>query len=185
MWFTFRMAEKHTRRNFLLTAPIAATVSLSLTNKSLFALVATHGEGQSADLAAPEPFQIFTAETIRNAAKALSAGNKNLVASNALPFTIVLTVEHNKSPKDFEYHEGRDHVLQILDGTTHYEIGGTPKNTHNTGPGEWLASTSEGSTSIALNKGDMLVIPRGTPHKRSTEEMVTFMLISTMGSSKA
>jgi uncharacterized protein YjlB len=27
-------------------------------------------------------------------------------------------------------------------------------------------------------KGDMLVIPRGTLHKRSTEDSVTFMLIS-------
>ena len=34
---------------------------------------------------------------------------------------------------------------------------------------------------MTLHKGDMLVIPRGTPHKRSTEGSVTFYLISTTG----
>ena len=51
----------------------------------------------------------------------------------------------------------------------------------NTKPGEWLAPASEGAKSLTLKKGDMLVIPRGTPHKRSTEGSVTFTLISTTG----
>jgi uncharacterized protein YjlB len=46
------------------------------------------------------------------------------------------------------------------------------------GPGEWHATGSTGSKSMILVKGDMLVIPRGTLHKRSTEDSVTFMLIS-------
>ena len=39
--------------------------------------------------------------------------------------------------------------------------------------------------SILMGKGDMLVIPRGTLHKRSTEDSVTFILISTPGVVKA
>jgi len=31
---------------------------------------------------------------------------------------------------------------------------------------------------MLLEKGDMLLIPRGTLHKRSTEDSVTFLLIS-------
>jgi uncharacterized protein YjlB len=34
-------------------------------------------------------------------------------------------------------------------------------------------------------KGDMLVIPRGVLHKRSTEDSVTFMLISNPAPAKA
>ena len=115
--------------------------------------------------------------------KALQAapGNKNLVDSKALPFTVVLTTEEKKSGKEFEWHEGRDHILQILDGTTRLDVGGTPKDGRNTKPGEWLAPVSEGATSITLKKGDMLTIPRGTPHKRSTDGSVTLLLISTTG----
>ena len=98
--------------------------------------------------------------------------------------TPVLTTEEKKSAKEFEYHEGRDHIFQVLEGATTYELGGTPTNPRNTKPGEWLAPGSEGATTVTLRKGDMLVIPRGTPHKRTTETSVTFYLISTMGTAK-
>jgi mannose-6-phosphate isomerase-like protein (cupin superfamily) len=175
----FRMVNDHTRRNFLRTAPLAAAVTLSLTDKLAFA---TDG-GQSTGAVAPEPFQVFTADKLADAMKALQAkpGNDNLYEPKTLPLTIVLTTEEKKSGKEFEYHEGRDHIFLILDGTTKYELGGTPKNAHMTKPGEWLAPASEGATSMTLKKGDMLVIPRGTPHKRSTEGSVTFTLISTTG----
>jgi quercetin dioxygenase-like cupin family protein len=177
----FRMVKDQTRRTFLRTAPIAAAVGLPLTEKFLFASSASSGEPTATT---PEPFQIFTAYKLSGAMKALQAkpGNDNLFDSKALPFTIVLTTEEKKAAKEFEYHEGRDHVLQILDGTTFYEVGGTPKDARNTKPGEWLAPISEGATPLTLHKGDMLVIPRGTPHKRSTEASVTLMLISTTGS---
>ena len=103
----------------------------------------------------------------------------------ALPFSVTITTEAKKIASEFEYHEGRDHIFLILDGATKYELGGTPKNGHKTKPGEWLAPESEGAMSVTLKKGDMLVIPRGTPHKRSTAESVTFYLISTTGSASA
>jgi mannose-6-phosphate isomerase-like protein (cupin superfamily) len=177
------MATDQTRRNFLRTAPLAAAVTLPLAEQFLFASEASGG----AQGAAPEPIQVFTADKLADAIKALQAkpGNDNLFASKALPFTIVMTTEEKKSGKEFEYHEGRDHIFQIIDGTTRYELGGTPKDPRNTKPGEWLAPASEGATSVTLHKGDMLVIPRGTPHKRSTEGSVTFTLISIEGSVKA
>ena len=176
----FCMAKDQSRRNFLRTAPLAAAVSLPLTEKLLFA-------ANGAQTATPEPFQVFTSEKLADAVKALEAtpGNDNLYMPKALPFSIVLTTEEKKSAKEFEYHEGRDHVFQILDGTTVYEVGGTPKNARNIKPGEWLAPTSEGASSITLRKGDVLVIPRGTPHKRITETSVALMLIATTGAVKA
>ncbi len=96
----------------------------------------------------------------------------------------MLTTEEKKAGKEFEYHEGRDHIFHILDGTTKYELGGTPKGAHSTKPGEWLAPESEGAKTLTLNKGDMLVIPRGTPHKRTTDASVTLILISIEGQAK-
>jgi mannose-6-phosphate isomerase-like protein (cupin superfamily) len=177
----FCMVKDQTRRNFFRTVPLAAAaVSLSLTDNSLFASTAAPGGAQAAETVSHQQFQSFSAETIENLAQSLQAnpGNKQLSGSKGSPYTIVLTVESKKIAKEFEYHEHRDHILQILEGTTQYDVGGTPQNQHSTGPGEWLAPSSEGSTSITLHKGDMLVIPRGTPHKRSTGESVTLTLIS-------
>jgi quercetin dioxygenase-like cupin family protein len=174
--------ENQSRRNFLRAAPVAAAAGFALADASLFS---PHAEGQSAPPAAPAAFQLFTAQSIQEDAKALRAkpGNNNLV--DAKSFTVVLTTEAAKSAKEFEWHENRDHVLQILEGSTVYEVGGSPKDGRTTKPGEWLAPASDGAATITLKKGDMLVIPRGTPHKRSTAESVTFTLISPMGIPKA
>ncbi len=171
------MAKNQTRRSFFLTAPLAAAASLSLSEQMLFA---STGAPQATDAPAPGQFQLFTADTLQGYIKSLQAapGNHQLSGSKTTPFTSVLTLETNKSGKEFEYHEHRDHILQIIEGSTHLDLGGTPQNPRNTAPGEWLAPTSEGAKSVTLNKGDMLVIPRGMAHKRSTTGTVTLLLIS-------
>jgi quercetin dioxygenase-like cupin family protein len=189
------MAKNTSRRTFLRTAPVAAAASLALTDALIAAAqapappAAASGTAPGADVArGAVPFQYFANKTILTDADGLQAspGNVNLVdQKTGLPCAIVLTVEIHKSAAEFEWHESRDHIIQIVDGSTLYEVGGVPKNGRNTKPGEWLAPASEGSKSILMAKGDMLVIPRGTPHKRSTEDNVTFILISPYGSMKA
>ena len=176
----FPMPKNPSRRNFLRTAPLAAAATLALT-ENLRASTLTNGEAPT-----PEPIQLLPAEKLAASVKALHAkpGNDNLYLNKALPFIVLMTVEEKKAAKEFEYHEGRDHVFQILEGTTTYELGGTPQNPRSTKPGEWLAPTSTGATTHILNKGDMLIIPRGIPHKRTTESSVTFTLISTEGTLK-
>ena len=133
------------------------------------------------------PFKLVPAQTLAEQTSALEGkpGNYNFFENTPLPFTCVLTVEKAKSAKEFEWHEGRDHILQILDGETVYELGGTPQNGRNTKPGEWLAPTAQGASTLTLKKGDVLIIPRNTPHKRSTAGSVTFYLFSTTGAVSA
>jgi quercetin dioxygenase-like cupin family protein len=180
------MAKNSSRRNFLRTAPVVAAVGFTLADSLLFAAPAqTLAAGATP---APVPFQLFTAKQLDDDANAIATkgGNYNLVnADTGLPCAIVLTTEIAKTAKEFEWHDGRDHILQILDGSTLYELGGTPRNARNTKPGEYLAPDSEGATKLTLNKGDLLTIPRGTPHRRTTAGSVTFYLISPSGTMKA
>ena len=163
------------RRAFLRIVPAGAAAGFTIADVSLFAPIAT-AQVQSAFGGAS--FQLFTADQLQHDMKALDAspGNNNLVEGKN--FTVVLTVETAKSAKEFEWHEGRDHILLVLDGETVYQVGGTPNGAHSIGPGEWHAPEAEGATTLTLKKGDMLVIPRGTLHKRSTAQTVTFFLIS-------
>ena len=169
------MIASRSRRDFLRAAPLAAAAGLVLADERAFAATGAIG--------LPIPFQYFTAQALADDAKTLQAtpGNNNLVGTPSLPFAIVMTTETAKSAKEFEWHEGRDHIVQIIDGTTVYEVGGTPQNGRSTKPGEWLAPASAGAARLILKKGDMLTIPRGTPHKRSTETSVTLYLISPSG----
>jgi mannose-6-phosphate isomerase-like protein (cupin superfamily) len=173
--------KNQSRRSFLTTTPLAVAAGIALTDAAAFGERAPF-DGPPASAAAA--YQLFSADAIAEDAKALLAdpGNNNLVTGTN--FTVALTVEKAKSAKEFEWHEGRDHVLQILDGVTVVEVGGVPKDGRNTKPGEWLAPGSEGAKALTLKK-DVLVIPRGTPHRRTTAWSVTLLLISPTGSEKA
>ncbi len=166
------------RREFLRAVPAGAAAGFTIANGSLFAPV---GHAQPQNAAGAASFQLFTAQQIQDDVRALQAspGDNNLLQGKN--FKVALTVETAKSAKEFEWHEGRDHILLVLDGETVYQVGGTPKGAHSMGPGEWHALDAEGATTLTLKKGDMLVIPRRTLHKRSTAGSVTFYLISPQG----
>jgi mannose-6-phosphate isomerase-like protein (cupin superfamily) len=167
------MANVQTRRNFLWTAPLAAAVALPLTDTLLHAQAAAAEPGQAAT------FKVFPAATLEGMVKSLeeAPAAKDLITGK-VGVSITISAEEKKAAKEFEYHQHRDHVFQVLDGSTQYELGGTPKNERLIRPGEWLAPESVGHTTITLNKGDMLVVPRMTPHKRTTEGMVSLLLIN-------
>jgi mannose-6-phosphate isomerase-like protein (cupin superfamily) len=169
------MSNRTSRRSFLQKAPAAAIAGLAITE------LAVH-RAASAQIPTPEPFQVFTAQTIASILQALETkpGNTDLFKTPRLPFALTYTTEQKKAAKEFEYHEGRHHLIHILEGSTVYELGGTPQNPRSTGPGEWLAPSSTGSTTITLHKGDMVTIPLGTPHRRTTADSVTLTLIAIM-----
>jgi len=171
------MAKKTSRRNFLRTAPVAAAAGFTLAD-SLGASAQAPGMTGEQVAAAALPFKLIKSSDVEGDIKALdqNPGDNRLYWSN--PLQVVLTTEKHKSAPEFEWHEGRDHVVHIIDGATLYEVGGTPKGIKPMGTGEWHATSSEGSKSMMMGKGDMLIIPRGTLHKRSTEDSVTFLLIS-------
>jgi len=178
------MVKDQSRRNFLWTAPLAAAVALPFTDTLLSASTVPAEAGQGFQTPTPAPYKLFKADAIREEGKAAASapkGTKDLINDPTLPFAVAITTESKHNATEFEFHEGRDHILQVLEGSTVLEIGGKPQGAHSATRGEWLAPTSNGATKITLNKGDMLTVPRGTPHKRTTPESVTFLLISPTG----
>jgi len=152
-------------------APLAAGVMLPLRGLPLMA---------AEPAAATVPFKLFTADDMEGELKGVQAndGTKNLIATPGLSVTMAINAETKKSGKEYEAHATRDHVFQVLDGETVYEVGGTLKNARETKPGEFLAPECEGFTRVTLKKGDYLSVPRMTPHKRITEGKVSLLLIS-------
>jgi quercetin dioxygenase-like cupin family protein len=164
------------RRSILLTAPAAGGVGVSIAE--LFASMTA--AQTTAPTSTEANFMVYSAEEIEDDIKALQAnpGSKNLYRDKN--FAIDLTVEKNASAKEFEWHEHRDHIVHLLDGETDYELGGTPRGAYSPREGEGMAPSSEGATKVTLKKGSILVIRRGTPHKRTTPQSVTFTLTGPM-----
>lgn len=159
--------ESQERRSFLQMTPLAAIAGMGLLAQVASAQSSSGGK-----------FEVISGATVGDAIKALQGapGNKTLYESPDL--TLVLTSEKEKAGKEFEWHEHRDHVFHIIDGETLYELGGAPKGAHSKGPGEWLAPESEGAATVTLKAGDFVIVPRGTPHRRTTKESVLFALLS-------
>src|SRR5512140_1999496 len=112
--------KESSRRNFLRTATVAAAAGFALGDTKLFAAPA-EGQGTSP---APDSFKLYTAEHLAEEWQGLdkAPANKTIVINSN--YSIILTVEKAKAAKEFEWHEGRDHVIEIVEGATDYEIGG-------------------------------------------------------------
>jgi mannose-6-phosphate isomerase-like protein (cupin superfamily) len=170
------VVENPERRAFLRAAPAAFAAGLALADASLLTAPA-----HAAPATGTVKFKLITAtEIARDIGKTeAKPGNITLVEETAgIDFSMVLTTEEKQTAPEFEMHQHRDHIFQILEGSTVYEVGGRPQGGRTIGPGEWRGPNVEGATRLTLNKGDRLVIPRGTPHKRSTPGSVTLILIS-------
>lgn len=125
-----------------------------------------------------EDFKVITAETLADDIQSHQTKTGTTRLFNDKNFVLDLWAEKTTGPHEYEWHEHRDHIVYVLDGETVYELGGTPEKAHSIGPGEWLAPEMNGSTRTTLKKGDVLVIRRGTPHKRTTQERVAFLIAS-------
>src|SRR6185437_7460716 len=103
--------ENPSRRSFLRAAPAAAAAGLVLADAPLFALPA----GSPPAAAAVKFKHISAAEIENDIAKAeANSGNFTLVPEKGFFFNKTPTTEKTKADSEFEMHEHRDHIFQIL-----------------------------------------------------------------------
>jgi glc operon protein GlcG len=63
-----------------------------------------------------------------------------------------------------EVHEYETDVIYVVDGSATFVTGGSVVNARVTSPGEIRGAAIEGGDTRRLRKGDVVVVPRGTPH---------------------
>ena len=61
-------------------------------------------------------------------------------------------------------HEKETDIFYIVDGEAVFVTGGTMAGGKSSGNGQWLGTGIEGGETHHLTKGDVIVIPAGTPH---------------------
>jgi mannose-6-phosphate isomerase-like protein (cupin superfamily) len=65
---------------------------------------------------------------------------------------------------NIEIHEKETDIFYVIDGSATIIVGGTAVESRQTRPGQLTAKDIQGGESHDLKKGDVLVIPAGTPH---------------------
>jgi mannose-6-phosphate isomerase-like protein (cupin superfamily) len=129
---------------------------------------------------ATQPYLLLTGTSLRETIQKLQSGNgsQNLMSADPLSCRVYIQHEKDVTANPAEVHDGADDIFLILEGTATYILGGTLDAPQETQPGEWRAPSIANGKEYKLVKGDMLIVPRGTPHRRTTAGLdATFMVI--------
>jgi mannose-6-phosphate isomerase-like protein (cupin superfamily) len=84
---------------------------------------------------------------------------------------------HRGGPGQVEVHEKETDVIYITDGEATFVTGGKMLGGKMTKAGQWLGTDIEGGESRHLGKGDVVVIPAGTPHWFKEVKSVNYFLV--------
>src|SRR5829696_5630731 len=71
----------------------------------------------------------------------------------------------------------RTMFFYVLEGSAELTLGGSLENPKESAPGEWKSDKIIGGQTFTIKKGDLIVVPRGTPHQRINTKSKTFSLI--------
>jgi len=151
---------------------------------ALSGLIHSSANAAFVDLNSSPEYELITKDHLNDELTKLSGRNQSVdlsIPGSRTAATASLVNETVYQEKEFEWHEAKDHIFIGLSGETVYEIGGAPTSPYRISGEEWRAPASKGAVAVTLRPGDMLTIPRGTPHRQNTERAAAFLLISPNG----
>jgi len=161
----------------LVAASVSMTVAGGRERSAKPAAIRSQGGAPSS---ATQPYLLVTGRSLQETVQKLQSGNgtQNLMAADSLGCRVYLQHEKDVAANPAEVHDGADDIFIILDGTATYILGGKLDQPRETQSGEWRAPGIVNGQEHKLAKGDMLIVPRGTPHRRTTAGLeATFMVI--------
>src|SRR5215208_2065037 len=116
------------------------------------------------------PFVVLTAQSVDDAVRKLHPENKveDLIGGEGMELRVAVQHEADRAAAAAEIHDASDDVYYVLEGTATLTLGGKLESPKEVEPGEWRGPRIEGGQNFDVKKGDLIVVPRGTPHMRST-----------------
>ena len=138
----------------------------------IFLVTTVAAPAQTRGPSAPsKPFIVKTGQEIADIyrAAAKQTGNKQIDIAPAAGTQVRVAVFHDEKREDdlFEVHDNSDDIYFVLAGKATLMLGGRLVNANEISPGEWRSKTGSGAQRIDVKKGDLVVVPRGTPHQRT------------------
>jgi mannose-6-phosphate isomerase-like protein (cupin superfamily) len=76
----------------------------------------------------------------------------------------LVSISHRDKPGQVEVHAKQTDVMYILEGTATLVTGGTMTGGKVSAPDQMLGTGIDGGETHHLTKGDVIVVPAGTPH---------------------
>jgi mannose-6-phosphate isomerase-like protein (cupin superfamily) len=119
---------------------------------------------------ATRPVVVMPAQTLDDLKQKLKPGNKTeeLIDSSGMELRVAVQHENNRTGAAAELHDASDDVYYVLEGSATLLLGGKLDAPKEVEPGEWRSPKIIDGKTFEITKGDLVVVPRGTPHQRST-----------------
>jgi mannose-6-phosphate isomerase-like protein (cupin superfamily) len=119
---------------------------------------------------ATRPVVVMPAQSLSDLKEKLKPGNKTeeLIDSAGMELRVAVQHENNRTGAAAELHDASDDVYYVLEGSATLVLGGKLDAPKETEPGEWRSPRIIDGKTVEITKGDLVVVPRGTPHQRST-----------------
>ena len=116
------------------------------------------------------PYVVLSNQAVDAVVKKLHPENKveELIGGEGMELRVAVQHEAGKAAAAAEIHDASDDVYYVLEGTATLTLGGKLEMPKEVEPGEWRGPRIDGGQSFDVKKGDLIVVPRGTPHMRST-----------------
>jgi mannose-6-phosphate isomerase-like protein (cupin superfamily) len=116
------------------------------------------------------PYVVTTAPSVDDAVRRLHPQNKveELIGGEGMELRVAIQHEADRVAAAAEIHDASDDVYYVLEGSAVLTLGGKLEAPKEVEPGEWRGPRIEGGQNFEVKKGDLVVVPRGTPHMRST-----------------
>jgi len=125
------------------------------------------------------PFVIKTKQSISDLEKSLGNENKvtDIISGEGMQLRVAVQHDEKRDSSEAEVHDASDDVFYVLEGSAELTLGGTLENPREATAGEWKGAKIIGGKTFTIKKGDLIVIPRGTPHQRVNSKGKEFSLI--------
>ncbi|MDQ3818771.1 MAG: cupin domain-containing protein [Acidobacteriota bacterium] len=124
------------------------------------------------------PFVVLNNQSLSDLEKKLEVDNKveDLIGGEGMQLRVA--VQHDKSrPKaDAELHDASDDVYYVLEGKATLTLGGQLDAPREVEPGEWRSARIIDGKTYEISKGDLIVVPRGTPHQRTGKDFSMILI---------
>jgi len=149
---------------------IKSSASLTLIGLAFLSIMAVTASAQRKPSEATRPVVVMRAQTLNDLKEKLKPGNKTeeLIDSAGMQLRVAVQHENNKTGAAAELHDASDDVYYVLEGSATLVLGGKLDAPREAEPGEWRSPKIIDGKTFEINKGDLVVVPRGTPHQRST-----------------
>jgi len=124
------------------------------------------------------PFVVMPAQSLSDLERKLQTENKaeDLIGGEGMQTRVAVQHDKSRPTAAAELHDASDDVYYVLEGTATLTLGGRLDAPSEVEPGEWRSPRINGGQTFQITKGDLIVVPRGTPHQRTGKDFSMILI---------